>query len=194
MITELDLEEQMARDFGLAPHQCALCVVRSQQYKFVQFAGGGMPPLLYDMGADPAELHNLAADPQHAPTLAAMAGQMLSRMLTHADRSTSEVVVTSAGPLRRSLPLRLPLQATRTSASAAYSSCKATPADDQKEPGPGDDAVACVTRGTNTPCMSSSSSTSSFDSAGGAETLDDVGAGQSHGQSKPARGRKRSAE
>ena len=85
MITELDLEEQMARDFGLAPHQCALCVVRSQQYKFVQFAGGGMPPLLYDVGADPAELHNLAADPQHAPTLAAMAGRMLSRMLTHAE-------------------------------------------------------------------------------------------------------------
>ena len=44
-----------AERLGLNPHDCTLCVLRGERYKFVQFAVPGWPPLLYDLQTDPHE-------------------------------------------------------------------------------------------------------------------------------------------
>ena len=107
VVTDSDYEQRLGSELGIAPHQRALCVVRSDRYKYVHFAAK-LPPLLFDMHRDPDELCNLAADPHHAPTVAMMASRMLTRRLSHPDRAHTEVVITLKGPMSRRMPLPLP--------------------------------------------------------------------------------------
>ena len=106
MITDLEEEDVMASKYGLAPHQCSLSVLRTEQYKYVHFAAV-LPPILYDLIADPGELHNLAGDPKYAPILAEMAGRMLSRRLNFAERCGAEIVSTKTGVFQRRMPVSL---------------------------------------------------------------------------------------
>ncbi len=64
---------------------CSLCVLRDRRYKYVHFTA--LPPLLYDIAADPNELANLAGDPGHAEVLAEYAQKMLSWRMAYADRT-----------------------------------------------------------------------------------------------------------
>ena len=50
---------------GLTLHQCLLNVVRGARYKYVHFTR--LPPLFFDLEADPGEMRNLADDPAYAP-------------------------------------------------------------------------------------------------------------------------------
>ena len=59
-------------------------MVRGQRYKYIHFTA--LPPLLYDIEADPDELVNLAADPAHAGVVAEYAQKMLSWRMAHAER------------------------------------------------------------------------------------------------------------
>jgi arylsulfatase A-like enzyme len=106
MVMDTAAEEDIARKYGLAPHQCSLSVVRSAEYKYVHFAAT-FPPLLYDLIADPEELHNLAEDPNYASVVADMAGRMLSRRLNHAERFAPQIVVTPTAVVQRQMPLSL---------------------------------------------------------------------------------------
>jgi arylsulfatase A-like enzyme len=61
---------------GLRTEECALAVLRSAKFKYVHFAA--LPPLLYDLEADPHELHDVSGDPAYTGTMLQMAQRMLS--------------------------------------------------------------------------------------------------------------------
>ena len=72
------------QELGLAAEQCSLCVVQDDRYKYVHFAA--LPPLLFDLKADPNQFRNIAEDPAQAATVRDYAQMALSWRLTYADR------------------------------------------------------------------------------------------------------------
>jgi arylsulfatase A-like enzyme len=87
------------RSLGLTLHQCALNVVRGERYKYVHFTG--LPPLFFDLTADPGETRNLAADPAHAPLVLAHAQKLLSWRMLHDEQTLTHLALTRHGPLAR---------------------------------------------------------------------------------------------
>ena len=73
------------KEMGLRFDACSLGVVRDRRYKYVHFTA--LPPLLYDIEADPDELVNLAGDTAYAEVVAAYAQKMLSWRMAHAERT-----------------------------------------------------------------------------------------------------------
>jgi arylsulfatase A-like enzyme len=69
-------DEDVERSFGISIDECSLAVVRTDDAKYVHFAA--LPPLYFDLVADPGELNNLAAKPESAPDMLAMAQRMLT--------------------------------------------------------------------------------------------------------------------
>lgn len=84
------------RHFGLKPQQCNLAVFRTERFKYVHF-GGGLPPLLYDLEADPQELHNLAGDPAFLPVRLELAERLLAWRAEHLDQSLALSALTEDG-------------------------------------------------------------------------------------------------
>ena len=86
---ELDFSDPVTsaaeRALGLSSDLCGLAVLRGQRFKYVHFAG--LPPLLFDMVADPHERRDLAGDPDYAAVVLDCAQRLLSWRLAHADRS-----------------------------------------------------------------------------------------------------------
>ena len=70
---------------GLHRDTSSLCVVQDARYKYVHFAA--LPPLFFDLTADPQQLHDLAADPAYAALVRDYAQRALSWRLIHADRT-----------------------------------------------------------------------------------------------------------
>lgn len=52
------------------PSECRSWTIRDDNYKYVQFGEENLPPLLFDLKADPGEFHNLAEQPEFAPLIA----------------------------------------------------------------------------------------------------------------------------
>ena len=69
-------DESVDRQFGISIDECCLAAVRTNNWKYVHFAG--LPPLCYDLEADPHELHNLAGLAGHAELERDMARRMLN--------------------------------------------------------------------------------------------------------------------
>jgi arylsulfatase A-like enzyme len=82
---------------GLTMDQCAISVLRDAHGKYVHFTG--LPPLFYDLDADPDELVDRAGDPRCAATVLDYAQRMLSRRMEHVDQTLTGLVVTAAGVL-----------------------------------------------------------------------------------------------
>ena len=72
-------------ELGLTMDECSLLVVQDARWKYVHFAA--LPPLLFDLGADPDQLHDLAGDPAHLAPLAEYRAKALSWRMNHADRT-----------------------------------------------------------------------------------------------------------
>lgn len=72
--TPLDVDE----------HQCNFTVIRDQHYKYVHFPS--LPPLFFDLQADPHEFHNVAEAPAYAERVKIYAQKMLSWRMHHAER------------------------------------------------------------------------------------------------------------
>lgn len=87
---------------GITSDQCALAVIRDRRYKYVHFAA--LPPLLFDLQADPGETRNLAADPAHQPQLLDCTRKMLSWRMTHAERVLANHFLTPEGVVERHGP------------------------------------------------------------------------------------------
>jgi arylsulfatase A-like enzyme len=82
---------------GITMDQCAISVLRDDHGKYVHFTG--LPPLFYDLDADPDELVDRAADPAYAATVLGYAQRMLSHRMEHVDQTLTGLVVTAAGVL-----------------------------------------------------------------------------------------------
>ncbi|MCC5886235.1 MAG: alkaline phosphatase family protein [Gammaproteobacteria bacterium] len=90
---EYDFRDPIAGEaeaaFGLDREACHLAVRRTRRWKYVHFAA--LPPLLFDLEADPGELHNLADDPAAAVALSEEARGLLSWRMTIGDRTLSHM-------------------------------------------------------------------------------------------------------
>src|SRR6185503_10358325 len=90
-------------------------MVRHGRYKYVHYVG--MPPMLFDLGADPGERNDLAADPAHRATLAecesrlravvdpeAVDRQARADQQSHIDRHDGKDAILAKGTFRYSPP------------------------------------------------------------------------------------------
>jgi arylsulfatase A-like enzyme len=68
------------------PDEHLLWVVRDTRYKLVHFADETLPPLLFDLQADPQELHNVAGDPAMAPVVLGYSQRLLRWRMRHEDQ------------------------------------------------------------------------------------------------------------
>lgn len=84
---------------GLRSTQLNLAVVRTQKWKYVHFAA--LPPLLFDLGADPHCLRNVAADPAFAAARIEMAERLLSWRAEHLDQTLALTELTDGGVVSR---------------------------------------------------------------------------------------------
>ena len=80
---------------NLTPDECTLNVMRDRHYKYVHFTA--MPPLLFDLRADPDEMNNLAGDPAYASVLADYAQRLLSHRMLHAERTLTNAMLSPRG-------------------------------------------------------------------------------------------------
>lgn len=87
------------RHFGLRSNQCNLAVLRDEAYKYVHFAG--LPPLLFDLKADPGELRNVAEDADYAAVRLRYAERLLSLRAAHLDQTLAYTALTQEGPVTR---------------------------------------------------------------------------------------------
>lgn len=83
------------RDLGIGMDESSLCVIQDEAWKYVHFAA--LPPLLFDLRADPHQMRDLADDPTHAETVKHYAQRMLSWRMRHADRTLTHYRSTPAG-------------------------------------------------------------------------------------------------
>ena len=91
--------------FGIRQDQCAISVIRDHEAKYVHFSGG-LPPLFYDLRADPDELRNLAQDPALAGRILSYAQRLLSMKLEHSDPRLANTRATGFGTIHRADPPR----------------------------------------------------------------------------------------
>ncbi len=84
---------------GLTSDQCTYAVIRDEDYKYVHFAA--LPPLLFDMRADPHETTNLADDPAMQPVMLSYAQRMLNWRLTKLDRTLTNMQLSREGLISR---------------------------------------------------------------------------------------------
>ena len=96
------LDDSAERVLGLTLHQCALNVVRGERYKYVHFTK--LPPLFFDLEADPGETRNLADDPAHASLVLAYAQKLLSWRMNHDEQTLTHLSLTDSGPVSRPAP------------------------------------------------------------------------------------------
>ena len=100
VVFEWDFREPYYTDFieklKLAPEECNLTVIRSNEWKYVHFPT--FPSLLYNLNNDPYEKDNLASNPTYDSIKAEMAGKLLSHRMLHAERQMSNTKLTSTGP------------------------------------------------------------------------------------------------
>jgi arylsulfatase A-like enzyme len=95
-------DDAAERAFGLTLHQCALNVVRGPRYKYVHFTK--LPPLFFDLAADPGETRNLAGDPAYAPLVLAYAQKLISWRMTHDEQTLTHLALTEDGVISRPSP------------------------------------------------------------------------------------------
>jgi arylsulfatase A-like enzyme len=95
-------DDDAERTFGLTMHQCLLNVVRGPRYKYVHFTK--LPPLFFDLQADPGERVNLAGDPAYAPLMLAYAQKLLSWRMNHDEQTLTHLALTDDGPISRPAP------------------------------------------------------------------------------------------
>jgi len=96
--------QEPERALGLTSDECGLCVLRGRRWKYVHFTA--LPPLLFDLEADPEERVNLAGRPEHRAVELDCAQRLLSWRMRHAERTLANVLLTPDGPFERKVARR----------------------------------------------------------------------------------------
>lgn len=73
------------KSWGLREEDCNAAILREGRWKYVHF-NGGIPPLLFDLEADPHETTDLAGDASAAGELSRLRSKMLDLRMRRADR------------------------------------------------------------------------------------------------------------
>ena len=76
----------LRRDPAADPDEHLYWVLRDKDYKYVQFADPAMPPLLFDLRADPDELDDVAGRPEHAARVTACCQALLRWRMVSEDQ------------------------------------------------------------------------------------------------------------
>ena len=71
--------------FGLSIDQCGMAVIRSADAKYVHF--NALPPLFFDLEADPDQFENRAEDPAYTGRVLEYAQKMLNWRMRYAERT-----------------------------------------------------------------------------------------------------------
>jgi arylsulfatase A-like enzyme len=94
------VESQLAETaLNLASDDCCYAVIRDRRYKYVHFAK--LPPLLFDLEADPKETSNLAESPAHQEIALRYAQKMLTWRLVQNDRAMTNMYLSKDGLVSR---------------------------------------------------------------------------------------------
>jgi len=83
------------RALGLTMDACSLSAIRDEHFKYVHFAG--LPPLLFDLDADPTESVNVADDPLYFSIRLVYAEKLLAWRACHLDRRMTGLALTDDG-------------------------------------------------------------------------------------------------
>lgn len=86
----------------LSMDECSLCVVQDEHYKYVHFAA--LPPLFFDLSADPHQFTNLAEKPEYAALVREYAQKALSHRMRHAEKTLTHFRASPAGLQEREPP------------------------------------------------------------------------------------------
>ena len=84
---------------GLHVDQCGLAVIQDANYKYVHF--DALPPLFFDLQADPGQFHNLAEHPAYGSKVLVYAQKMLTWRLHYADRTLTGYSASPEGLVER---------------------------------------------------------------------------------------------
>jgi arylsulfatase A-like enzyme len=87
---------------GLTGDQCTLNVIRDERYKYVHFTA--LPPLFFDLAADPHEFRDVAREPSYQNLVLEYAQRMLSWRMVHDERTMTNMFVTPSGLIERRSP------------------------------------------------------------------------------------------
>jgi arylsulfatase A-like enzyme len=93
------ISEEPQRYFGVHMDECGLAVLRDDCWSYVHFAA--LPPLLFDIKADPGQLNNLAGDPAYAHVIADCRDRMLRWRLVQQNRTLTGVGCWRGGYVER---------------------------------------------------------------------------------------------
>lgn len=89
----------MEKALGLSSGQCVLGTIRDARYKYVHFAA--LPPLFFDMEADPHEFRNLAGEAAYQPLVLEYAQRMLSWRMRYGEKTLTSMNQEYGGPMLR---------------------------------------------------------------------------------------------
>ena len=96
------LDDGAERTLGLSMDACTLNVIRGERWKYVHFAN--LPPLLFDLEADPGETTSLAGDPAYAGRMLEYAQKLLSWRMIHDEQTLTHMTLARDGVVRRPTP------------------------------------------------------------------------------------------
>lgn len=100
---EFDFRDVVANSvekaLGLKSSQCNMAVLRDDHFKYVHFAG--LPPLLFDLQADPNEMTNVADDPAYLSVRLRYAEKLLALRAEHLDQTLAYTELGDEGPVSR---------------------------------------------------------------------------------------------
>ena len=91
--------EALEQSLCLTLDQCTLNVLRDEHYKYVDFVN--LPPLFFDLKADPGEFINQAQNPKYQPLVLEYAQKMLSWRMNHDEQTLTHLALTEEGVISR---------------------------------------------------------------------------------------------
>jgi arylsulfatase A-like enzyme len=92
-------DDSAERELGLTMHQCTMNIIRGERYKYVHFTN--LPPLFFDLDADPGEFVNLAGETSYAPLVLEYAQKLLSWRMNHDEQTLTHIKLSEQGPISR---------------------------------------------------------------------------------------------